>query len=133
MLRSCTPSGAASATKSPSLLGAAQPPYTGPFKKFLRSSTLCVKPPVAKITAFFARNRSVAPSSSCASTPITRPAAFCRILVTRVPVRMAMPSCRAFADIVRTATRPPSDMLGAASAGTSTRPLGALSSGSSAK
>jgi hypothetical protein len=99
----------------------------------LRSSALCVKPPVAKITAFLARRRTVASSSSFASTPITRPDLSCSTLVTRMPVRIGTPSCRALVDRVRTATRPPSDMLGIASFGTSTRPLGALSSGSSAK
>jgi hypothetical protein len=91
-----------------------------------------VKPPDAKITALRARTRSVPAPGTLASTPTTAPSETTR-RCTRWPVRMSTPSRCAASDIVRTPTSPPSDIVSRAPSGTSTRPVGALSSGSSAQ
>ena len=110
---------------------AAQPPYTGTLRKFWRSSGSWVKPPVANTTALAAPTLTVAPSAVVASTPVTRPPSSRTTRCTRCPVLTSTPSRSAAALRVRMATAPPSDMVSRASEGTSTRPVGALSSGSS--
>jgi hypothetical protein len=117
-------------TKSPSLVTAAQPPKTGALRWLRRSSTSCVKPPEAKMTALRARTRTRAPSARLASTPTTVPSPRSRRW-TRWPVRTSTPSRSAAALIVRIPLTPPSDIDSRASRGTYTRPAGALSSGSS--
>ena len=133
MLRSSAPAALPMLTKSPSLVRAAQPPNTGTLRKFLRMVTSWVKPPVANTTALRALRRTVLPAAVSASTPITAPLPSTMVRCARWPVRMSMPSARALPPIVRIATSPPSDIVGSASLGSSTRPFGALSSGISAQ
>jgi hypothetical protein len=130
MLRSWAPTGPAMARKSPSLVVAAQPPKTGEARKLVRRSRSWVKPPLAKTTALRAATRTVAPSAVVASTPTTAPPETTS-RCTRCPVRTTTPSRSAAAAIDATPTAPPSDMDSRAPSGTSTRPFGALSSGSS--
>ena len=92
-----------------------------------------MKPPVANTTALAAPTRTVAPSAVVASTPTTRPPWSRTTRCTRCPVLTSTPSLSAAALRVLTATAPPSDMVSLAASGSSTRPVGALSSGSSAQ
>ncbi len=132
MFRSWAPTAEAIRTKSPSFVTAAHPRYAGTPRKLVRSSSSCVKPPVAKITALRAPIRCVRPSGGARLDPGDATALDHR-RCTRWLVRISTPSRSAAALNVRMAFSPPSDMDSDASRGTSTRPYGALSSGSSAQ